>query len=69
MEKKNLIRRETNKEDRRSFSIFLTNKGNSVRGQLVAIAIDANNKIFKDITYDDNKSLLKILETKLKNLR
>ena len=61
-------KRETNKEDRRSFSIYLTNKAKTIRDQLIAIAIDMNDKIFKDITHEDKKSILKILENISNNL-
>lgn len=62
MEKKELIVRQTNKEDRRSFSIVLTNKGENLRTELISIAIDMNNKIFKGITSEEKKKLLGILE-------
>lgn len=61
MEKKELISRQINKEDRRSFSIFLTNKGRDIRDELISTAIEMNNKIFEGIKDNDQKKLLKTL--------
>lgn len=68
MEKRGLINRETNKEDRRSFSIYLTNKGKEIQAELIDIAIKTHEKIFKDITDEDKKYLFRILEDISKNI-
>ncbi len=68
MEKKGLISRHINREDRRSFSIYLTEKGRDIKNKLISTAITMNNKIFKNITSKDRENLLRILATIANNL-
>lgn len=68
MEKKGLVYRSTNKEDRRSFSIFLTEEGKEIKDKLIPAAVEINNKIFKNITGEDRENLLRILNTISGNL-
>lgn len=68
MEKKGLISRRVNREDRRSFSIYLTQKGRDIKNQLVPIAMAMNDRVFKKVTAADRRSLLKMLDTISNNL-
>lgn len=68
MEKKGFVSRRVNKEDRRSFDIFLTEKGKDIRNKLIPTAVGINNMIFKNITSEDQENLLKILKSILNNL-
>lgn len=68
MEKKGLISRRVNREDRRSFSIHLTAKGKEIKDELVPIALSLNNRIFKNTGRGDRQNLLNILDTISKNL-
>lgn len=63
MEKKGLVSRRINKDDRRSFSVYLTPKGKDIKNELVSTAITMNNKIFRNISSNDRKNLLRILDT------
>lgn len=62
MEKRDLLSRQVNKEDRRIFNIYLTNKGKNLRTILLPIAISTHQKIFQNLSDNDKKNLQKILE-------
>lgn len=69
MEKKGLIFRQINKEDRRSFGIFLTDQGKAVKDELIPTAVRINSKIFKNINKEDGEVFLKVLNTISNNLK
>lgn len=62
MEKRDLLSRQVNKEDRRIFNIYLTTKGKNLRTILLPIAISTHQKIFQNLSDNDKKNLQKILE-------
>jgi DNA-binding MarR family transcriptional regulator len=68
MEKRNLIYRETSKNDRRSFNIFLEENGKEIKNELTSIALEIQNKLFKGISRDEAKVLEGVLSVINSNL-
>lgn len=68
MEKKELICRRINKEDRRSFSINLTEKSHKMRKNLFLLASNMHEEIFNTVSKEDQEKMLKILEIILLNM-
>ena len=60
LEKENFIIRKTDKNDRRSFNIFLTEQGESLFQTVYKIAEKIDNQIFADI---DTKEIERLKET------
>jgi DNA-binding MarR family transcriptional regulator len=61
MEEKNLLRRETDAEDRRSVRIFLTEQGCAYRPQVEAVAERIDRLLSDLITPDEFKTFLHVL--------
>ena len=62
MEKKGFVSRRMNNEDRRSYNIYLTQKSNSIQDKLVLAAVNMNHQIFKNITDEEQKNLVRVLD-------
>jgi len=64
MEKKNMVRRSLNQKDRRSFIISVTDYSRSIQAPIIKIALEYNNKVFKQI--DENEiEILKYIISKI----
>ena len=68
MEKRALIYREVSKFDRRSFNVYLTDVGKSIRENLTAIALKVQNKLFIGITKNEARVMEEILNKINQNL-
>lgn len=68
LEKRNLIIRQANKEDRRSFKIYLTEKGNNMKGQLIPIAEKVLSKSLQGFDEDTILFLIRKLNQLYFNL-
>lgn len=62
LERKGVIRREANPNDRRAFLIFLTEDGLKLKDKLVPSAINCMNKAFTGISNDEVEQLKTILK-------
>lgn len=61
LEKKNLVQRIANKQDRRLNLIHITDTGLSIKDKVTEIAMDATNTIIKDIPKEDLYTFLRVL--------
>ncbi|MFZ5988057.1 MAG: MarR family winged helix-turn-helix transcriptional regulator [Bacillota bacterium] len=62
MEKRDLIYREVSKHDRRSFNVYLTDVGRTIREKLTEIALQVQSKLFIGITENEAKLMEDILK-------
>ncbi len=69
MEKRELVFRQLSKQDRRSYSIFLTEKGNSLKDGLITTALQVQNELFNGVSNEEAKILLKSFTTLSKNIK
>lgn len=60
LEEKNYIKRETNQEDRRSFQLTLTNKGNFIMEPLWKIRSEIEMQVVNDLSRNQKKILKEI---------
>ncbi len=68
LEKKGLIRRCADTEDRRVIIVFITKEGQELKKELIPIAAEVLNIVQKDISEADIKVLETVLKRILKNL-
>ncbi|MDP4093079.1 MAG: MarR family transcriptional regulator [Bacillota bacterium] len=68
MEKRDLLYRKPSKQDRRSFNVFLTDGGKTIKDKLIPIAVNIQNSLFTGITENESKLLEGILIKINKNL-
>ena len=68
MEKRQLIHRETDPQDRRNKTCYLTEKGASLAFDLHRILNNWENLCFRDIDRDDRKHFAEISEKIIRNL-
>lgn len=61
LEKKNLVQRIANKQDRRLNQIHITDKGQEIKDKVTEIAMEATNTIIKDIPKEDLYTFLRVL--------
>lgn len=66
LEKKGLVVRSIDQNDRRVNNIILTKKGQELKDETTEIAINTMNSILKDISTEDLTTFVKVLE-KIKN--
>ncbi|HOO52039.1 MAG TPA: MarR family transcriptional regulator [Alphaproteobacteria bacterium] len=68
LEKKDLVERVVNKNDRRSFNIKLTDKGYALCEKILPIFFEVLNQAFCDFTPEDDKVLNGFIARMIKNL-
>jgi DNA-binding MarR family transcriptional regulator len=68
MEKKGLVKRQINPDDRRSFLIYLTDEGQDVRVQIVPIAEQCIEDAVKGFTEEEVDTLTTLLKRVIFNL-
>lgn len=68
LEKKELLRRAGNPEDRRTFLIFLTESGKEVRERIIPITIQLNEDAAAELEKEEYKQLIALLDKVYKNL-
>lgn len=68
LEKKQLLRRADNPEDRRAFLVFLTDKGSAVRESIIPISTQLNKDAAKGLQEDESRQLIKLLNHVYENL-
>lgn len=68
MEKNDLIKKEVNPDDKRSFLISLTSKGRNLIDELLVEHVENVNNIFSVLTTEDKENLIQIFK-KFKNLK
>ncbi|MGJ4747695.1 MarR family winged helix-turn-helix transcriptional regulator [Leptospira sp. SA-E8] len=61
MEEKDLVVRDPDPNDRRSYSLSLTTKGKKIMGQLSGLAKEHNEEMCSGLNQEDRKNLAKIL--------
>ena len=69
LEKKKLIRKANNPEDRRAFIVFLTDKGKEVRNKIIPITAHLNDEAAKGIGGENRRRLIDLLNHVYENLR
>ncbi|PLX87918.1 MAG: MarR family transcriptional regulator [Desulfuromonas sp.] len=68
LEKKKLVRRADNPEDRRAFLIFLTDRGKEVRESIIPITTLLNEDAAAGLEKPEYNQLIKLLDKVYKNL-
>jgi len=68
LEEADLIRRETDPEDHRAYRIYPTKKAEAILQQIDNIMIDLNNILTKDLTGEEQKTLLRTLQKMEQNI-
>lgn len=68
LEKKELITRQTNPDDNRSFLIYLTDRGRELKDELIPLALAALNKALRGIEQEQVKELKLLLNRIYTNL-
>jgi DNA-binding MarR family transcriptional regulator len=61
LEKKNLVQRIANEQDRRLNFIHITTSGQTIKDKVTEIALEATNTIIKDIPKEDLHTFLRVL--------
>lgn len=69
MEKRELVFRQLSKQDRRSYNIFLTEKGKSLSKGLITTALQVQSTLFEGISDDESKILQKSFTTLSENIK
>lgn len=69
MEKEGLVERKKNQEDRRIVNLVLTEKGMKYREDLIPEGIRFNDLVSKDITEEEMKTFMYVLDKMVNNLR
>ena len=62
LEKKELLKRVDNPEDRRAFLIFLTDKGKGIRESIIPITVQLNEDAATGLTNVEHKQLICLLD-------
>jgi DNA-binding MarR family transcriptional regulator len=57
LEKKDLVRRERDGEDRRKMRVFLTERAVALKGELMAVAEDVNHTMLRALSGKDEKQV------------
>ncbi len=65
LEKKDLVRRERDEEDRRKMRVFLTERAVALKGELMAVAEDVNHTMLRALSGKDEKQVT----TNLRSIR
>ncbi|MHC1778705.1 MAG: MarR family winged helix-turn-helix transcriptional regulator [Bacteroidales bacterium] len=68
LEKKGLVIRKTDEQDRRLNKIHLTEKAVSIKESITIIAIESTDKIIKDIPKEDLINFIKVLNKMSNNM-
>ena len=68
MEKRGLIKRQVRPNDRRSFLIYLTDAGQTLRNQIESIAVECLEEAVKGFTKEEVGTLKKLLRRLTSNL-
>ncbi|MDX1958279.1 MAG: MarR family transcriptional regulator [Leptospiraceae bacterium] len=68
LEKKDLVIRKDDENDRRKFRIYLTDRGKELTKRLIKIAIEERKNIYKTLSKNDLKKFKEIIETLEKNI-
>lgn len=69
LENKGLIRRSVNNIDRRSYDVYLTEKGDELRSKIIPITLDANKQIIKGLTKEELDEVKRILKKIMENVK
>ncbi len=69
LENKGLIRRSVNNIDRRSYDVYLTEKGDELRSKIIPITLDANKQIIKGLTKEELDEVKRILKKIMENIK
>lgn len=69
MERSNLIKRVRDTEDRRKMNVYLTERGYTLRGELLQLASEVSEQALDGITTDQTKLLAEMLVKMNKNLQ
>lgn len=69
LEKKGLIKRKVNGIDRRSYDVFLTDKGHELRSTIIPITLEANEQIIKGLTAEELEEVKRILTKIMDNVK
>ena len=69
LENKGLIRRSVNNIDRRSYDVYLTEKGDELRSKIIPITLDANKQIIKGLTKEELDEVKRILMKIMENVK
>ncbi|WEM45490.1 MarR family transcriptional regulator (plasmid) [Photobacterium sp. DA100] len=68
LEKLGLVERQNDPNSRRSFRIFLTDKGRELKSNLIPIPVAINDKILSSLDKDEQKQLISLLQKMVKAL-
>lgn len=68
LEKLGLVERQNDPNSRRSFRIFLTDKGRELKSDLIPIPVAINDKILSSLDKDEQKQLISLLQKMVKAL-
>ncbi len=69
LEKRNLVLRITDKQDRRNKLIYLTNQGKNMQDQLIPIALDIHQQAVQGISDTDLETCKNVLRKMYQNLK
>lgn len=69
MEREQLVFRQPDEYDRRTYKVFLTDKGRQLEEKLIPLATEILERGLKDLTTDDIKQASKVLNTIYLNLK
>lgn len=69
LEAKGLIRKESNKKDKRNKIIYITSKGRQLEEKLMPVAIGVNDKIEGSLSHEESAELRKLLTKIYYNLK
>ena len=68
LSKRDFIVRERDETDRRSYRIFLTDKGKAIFNDLIPLLIKANKKFIKDIPEENYRTFSEVLQKICENI-
>ncbi|MGR5062992.1 MarR family winged helix-turn-helix transcriptional regulator [Photobacterium sp. DNB22_13_2] len=68
LEKLGLVERQNDPNSRRSFRIFLTDKGRELRKTLIPIPVAINKQVLSSLDTDEQKQLISLLQKMVKTL-
>lgn len=68
LEKKGMLKRADNPEDRRAFLIFLTEEGEAVRKNIIPITTQLNNDACMGLKKEEREQLIKLLDRVYSNI-
>lgn len=62
MERKNIVKRTFNEQDRRSHDLILTKKGADLKSELLPVVTDAHNFVTSNLSVSETKQLKQLLD-------